>query len=40
VRIYDYLDGEVPVLARMFERRLRGYHAIGYGLENGVLGLP
>lgn len=30
VRIYDYVDREVPVLARMFERRLRGYRAIGY----------
>ncbi len=30
VRIYDYVDHEVPMLARMFERRLRGYHAIGY----------
>ena len=30
VRIFDYLDREVPMLARMFERRLRGYRAIGY----------
>ncbi|MBI4604472.1 MAG: DEAD/DEAH box helicase family protein [Planctomycetes bacterium] len=30
VRIYDYLDREVPVLERMFERRLRGYRAMGY----------
>jgi superfamily II DNA or RNA helicase len=30
VRIYDYVDHEVSVLARMFERRLRGYRAIGY----------
>jgi len=30
VRIYDYVDRNVPVLARMFERRLRGYRAIGY----------
>jgi superfamily II DNA or RNA helicase len=30
VRIYDYVDREVPMLARMFERRLKGYHAIGY----------
>jgi superfamily II DNA or RNA helicase len=30
VRIFDYVDREVPMLARMFERRLRGYRAIGY----------
>lgn len=30
VRIHDYVDGNVPMLARMFERRLRGYRAIGY----------
>ena len=30
VRIYDYVDNKVPMLARMFEKRLRGFHAIGY----------
>jgi superfamily II DNA or RNA helicase len=30
VRIYDYVDREVPMLARMFEKRLRGYRTIGY----------
>jgi len=33
VRIYDYVDRDVPMLARMFERRLRGYRAIGYSTE-------
>ena len=33
VRIYDYVDSGVPMLARMFERRLRGYRAIGYSAE-------
>jgi len=33
VRIYDYLDSKVPMLAKMFERRLRGYRAIGYTQE-------
>lgn len=33
VRIYDYVDRDVPMLARMFERRLRGYRAIGYRPE-------
>jgi superfamily II DNA or RNA helicase len=30
VRIIDYVDAEVPMLRRMFERRLRGYWAMGY----------
>jgi superfamily II DNA or RNA helicase len=30
VRIMDYRDGLVPMLARMFERRMRGYRAMGY----------
>jgi len=30
VRIYDYVDREVPMLSRMFEKRLRTYRAIGY----------
>lgn len=30
VRIYDYVDGNVPMLARMFKRRLKTYRAMGY----------
>lgn len=30
VRVYDYVDGRVPVLKRMFERRFKGYRALGY----------
>jgi len=30
VRIYDYVDGRVPVLSRMWNRRLAGYRSIGY----------
>lgn len=30
VRIVDYVDCRVPMLARMFERRLHGYAAMGY----------
>jgi superfamily II DNA or RNA helicase len=33
VQVYDYVDLNVPMLARMYERRLRGYDAIGYTLE-------
>ena len=32
VRVYDYVDAQVPMLARMYEKRLRGYRAIGYEL--------
>jgi superfamily II DNA or RNA helicase len=30
VRIVDYVDSKVPMLARMFERRRVGYRAMGY----------
>jgi very-short-patch-repair endonuclease len=30
VRIYDYADLESPMLARMFDRRCRGYESLGY----------
>ena len=32
VRIFDYVDHDVPMLARMFQKRLRGYRAMGYEL--------
>src|SRR5213594_622963 len=32
VRVYDYADLDVPMLARMFDRRCRGYEAVGYRL--------
>jgi len=33
VRIYDYADLNVPMLARMFDRRCRGYEAVGYTIS-------
>ena len=30
VRIIDYVDRGIPMLARMFEKRMRGYRAMGY----------
>jgi superfamily II DNA or RNA helicase len=33
VQVYDYVDQYVPMLARMYERRLKGYSAIGYVIE-------
>jgi superfamily II DNA or RNA helicase len=34
VRVYDYVDSKVLMLARMFARRLKGYSAIGYRICN------
>jgi len=39
VIIYDYVDFEVPMLAKMYSRRRAGYKAMGYEvalLENKV----
>jgi superfamily II DNA or RNA helicase len=38
VRIFDYVDRAVPMLQRMFVRRLRGYRAIGYASSEAPLG--
>jgi superfamily II DNA or RNA helicase len=29
IQVNDYIDNGVPMLERMYERRLRGYSAIG-----------
>jgi superfamily II DNA or RNA helicase len=34
VRVYDYVDSNVLMLARMYARRLKGYSAIGYRICN------
>ena len=36
VQVYDYVDSRVLMLARMYERRLRGYSAIGYRIRDGA----
>ena len=33
VIIYDYVDFEIPMIHRMFLKRIRGYRAIGYQVE-------
>ncbi len=38
VRIFDYVDRNVPMLLRMFEKRLRTYRAIGYARGEAPLG--
>ena len=37
VQVYDYVDGYVLMLARMYERRLKGYAAIGYVIEQETI---
>jgi very-short-patch-repair endonuclease len=32
VRVHDYADLNVPMLSRMFDRRCKGYEAIGYSI--------
>jgi superfamily II DNA or RNA helicase len=34
VRVYDYVDSSVLMLARMYARRLKGYSAMGYRICN------
>ena len=40
VRIFDYVDHDVPMLARMFQKRLRGYRAMGYELADPPMVVP
>jgi superfamily II DNA or RNA helicase/very-short-patch-repair endonuclease len=43
VRVYDYADLNIPMLAKMFDRRCRGYEAAGYTIllpANAVPGWP
>jgi len=34
VTIYDYVDQGIPMLAKMFKKRIQGYKAIGYEIMN------
>ena len=40
VQIYDYADLNVPMLARMFDRRSRGYEALGYSILLPASAIP
>ena len=33
IRVYDYVDEKVPVLAGMYRKRLKGYRALGFTVE-------
>lgn len=34
VRIYNYVDGNVPMLNKMSEKRKTGYKSLGYSMIN------
>ena len=40
VRVYDYADLNVPMLSRMFDRRCRGYEALGYEIVVPASAMP
>ena len=40
VRVYDFADLNVPMLARMFDRRCRGYEAVGYQITLPASAVP
>ena len=40
MQVYDYVDNYVLMLARMYGRRLKGYAAIGYAIEQETPVLP
>ncbi len=40
VRVYDYADLNVPMLARMFDRRCIGYEAVGYTIMLPASAVP
>jgi hypothetical protein len=35
VQVYDYVDIHIPMLMRMYKKRLKGYEAIGHTIING-----
>jgi len=39
-RVYDYADLDLPMLARMFDRRCRGYEALGYTILLPASAMP
>ncbi|HEY4049054.1 MAG TPA: DEAD/DEAH box helicase family protein, partial [Acidobacteriaceae bacterium] len=40
VRVYDYADLDVPMLSRMFDRRCKGYEAVGYTIQLPASAVP
>ena len=40
VRVHDYADLDVPMLSRMFDRRCKGYEAVGYTIRLPASAVP
>ena len=40
VLVHDYVDGAVPALRRMSEKRVRGYESLGYSVGRPVAASP
>ena len=40
VRVHDYADLDVPMLARMLDKRCRGYEAVGYSISRPASAAP
>ena len=40
MRVYDYVDLDAPMLARMFDKRCRAYEAEGYAVERPASAIP
>ncbi len=34
LKVFDYVDADIPMLDRMYERSLKGYKAIGYTVKS------
>jgi len=37
IQVYDYVDEQEPVLAKMYRRRLKGYKSIGFKINDKQL---
>jgi len=37
VQVYDYVDANISMLARMYHCRLHRYRALGYTVEDAIL---
>lgn len=36
VKIYDYIDANVPMLLKMYKKRLKGYKNLDYNVEENA----
>lgn len=36
VQVYDYVDVHVPMFMRMYSKRLKGYHTMGYSQKTNT----